>query len=65
MRSHEPVTVVSDDDNAAVIIGIDEWDSMQETLYLHSIPGMVESILAAGAEPPECGIPESEVDYGV
>lgn len=65
VRFHEPVTVVLDDKNVAVIISIDEWNSIQETLYLHSIPGMTESIKAAAAEPLEYGTPASEVDFGV
>ena len=58
---NEPVTVVSDDNKAAVIISADEWSSIQETLYLQSIPGMVESIKAAAAEPLEECIDASEV----
>jgi PHD/YefM family antitoxin component YafN of YafNO toxin-antitoxin module len=64
-RFNEPITVVSDDNQAVVIVNIDEWNSIQETLYLYSIPGMVESIRAAAAEPLEDGIPASEVDFGV
>ena len=63
-RFHEPVTVVSDDKNVAVIVSIDEWNSIQEALYLHLIPGMPESIKAAAAEPLEYGTPASEVDFG-
>ena len=64
-RFNEPVTIVSDDNKVAVIISMDEWNSIQETLYLHSIPGMVESIKAAAAEPLECGIPATEIDFDV
>ena len=64
-RYHEPVTIVSDDSRVAVIMSIDEWNSIQETLYLNSIPGMVESIKAAAAEPLELGIPASEIEFDV
>jgi len=64
-RYHEPVTIVSDDNQAVVVVNIDEWNSIQETLYLHSIPGMVKSIKAAAAEPLEDGIPASGVDFGL
>ena len=57
-RYNEPVTIVSDND-------IEEWNGIQETLYLQSIPGMVESIRAADNEPLEDGIDASEVDWGV
>ena len=64
-RFNEPVAIVSDDNNVAVIVSMDEWNSIQETLYLHSIPGMTESIKAAAAEPLEYGTPATEVDFGV
>ena len=64
-RFNEPVTIVSDDNKAAVVVSMDEWSSIQETLYLHSIPGIVESIKAAAAEPLELGIPVSEIDFNV
>jgi prevent-host-death family protein len=34
-----------------VMISREEWNAMQETLYLHSIPGMVKSIKKAAKEP--------------
>ena len=64
-RFNEPVTVVSDDSKAAVLLSMDEWNSIQETLYLQSVPGMAESIKNAAAEPFEEGIVASEVDFGV
>ena len=35
----------------AILISEDEYNSMLETLYLKSIPGMVESILEGKKEP--------------
>jgi prevent-host-death family protein len=64
-RYHEPVTIVSDDDKVAVMISMEEWRGIQETMYLQAIPGMVESILTAAAEPLEDGVAASEVDFGV
>ena len=62
---NETVTIVSDDNEVAVLVSMDEWSGIQETLYLSSIPGMVESIKAAAAEPLEFGIPASEVSWDV
>ena len=45
----------------AILVSEQEWTGMQETLYLHSIPGMVESIKAAAAEPEENWLSEEEV----
>ena len=52
-RYNEPVTIVSDNNNVCVLISMEEWSSIQETLYLQSVPGMVEKIKAAAAEPLE------------
>ncbi|MBQ7665202.1 MAG: type II toxin-antitoxin system Phd/YefM family antitoxin [Synergistaceae bacterium] len=45
------IILVNDDGKNAVLVSEEEWDSIQETLYLYSIPGMVESIIAASKEP--------------
>ena len=39
----EPIQIVGSQTNA-VLISEEEWQSIQETLYLLSIPGMGESI---------------------
>lgn len=54
---HEPI-VISGKRNNAVLISEDDWNSIQETLYLCSIPGMRESILEASKEPLEESIKE-------
>lgn len=41
--SHEPVQITGKR-NDAVLISADDWRSVQETLYLLSVPGMRESI---------------------
>ena len=45
-----PVIIVNDNGKNAVLISEEGWDSLQETMYLYSIPGMVESIKAASQE---------------
>ena len=64
-RNNEPVTIVSDDSNTAVILSMEEWNNIQETLYLQAIPGMVKSIKVAANEPLEKGIDAKELDYNV
>ncbi|MBI5624487.1 MAG: type II toxin-antitoxin system Phd/YefM family antitoxin [Elusimicrobia bacterium] len=44
-ESHEPVQITGRR-CSAVLIGEEDWRSIQETLYLLSIPGMRESIRA-------------------
>jgi len=41
--SHEPVRIVGKR-SAAVLVSLEDWQAIQETLYLASMPGMVESI---------------------
>ncbi len=41
--SHEPIHILGQATNG-VLISEDDWRSIQETLYLLSIPGMRESI---------------------
>ncbi len=43
--SHEPVQITGKRSNA-VLVSEEDWRSIQETLYLLSIPGMRESIRA-------------------
>ena len=64
-RYNEPVTIVSDDNKVAVMISMEEWSGIQESLYMHAIPGMVESIKAAALEPLEEGFDASELNYDV
>lgn len=42
-ESHEPVLITGKRNNG-VLISEDDWRSIQETLYLTSIPGMRSSI---------------------
>lgn len=41
--SHQPV-VISGKRHSAVLVSAEDWESIQETIYLLSIPGMRESI---------------------
>jgi antitoxin YefM len=51
-ESHEPITIVGKRGNA-VLVSEADWRSIQETLYLKSIPGVWESIEAGLQEPIE------------
>lgn len=39
-----PITIVNNKGKNAVLISEEEWKSIEETLYLSSIPGYVEEI---------------------
>lgn len=42
-ESHQPV-LISGKRSSAVLVAAQDWDAIQETLYLLSVPGMRESI---------------------
>jgi len=42
-ESHEPIQITGKR-STAILISEDDWRSIQETLYLLSVPGMRESI---------------------
>lgn len=48
--SHEPFFIKGKRHNA-VLLSEEDWRSIQESLYLVSIPGMVESIIEGTREP--------------
>ncbi|MBR1486870.1 MAG: type II toxin-antitoxin system Phd/YefM family antitoxin [Synergistaceae bacterium] len=49
--SSSPVIIVGNEGKNAVLVSEDDWNSLQETLYLYSVPGLVESIIEARKEP--------------
>jgi len=53
--NHQPVLITGKRHNA-VLVSAEDWASIQETMYLLSIPGMRESVRDGLATPPEdCG----------
>jgi prevent-host-death family protein len=60
IKTHEPIVITGKRGNA-VLISEKDWESIEETLYLLSIPGMKESILEGLKEPiTECS---KELDW--
>ena len=57
--THEPVHITARS-KSAVLVGEDDWRSIEETLYLLSVPGMRESIIKGMKEPLEKGPVELE-----
>ena len=49
-KSHHPVTITGKRSNA-VLVSEDDWNAIQETLYLSGIPGMRESIIEGMKSP--------------
>ncbi|RFF31638.1 type II toxin-antitoxin system Phd/YefM family antitoxin [Wenzhouxiangella sediminis] len=49
-ESHQPL-LITGKRNKAVLIAEEDWQAIQETLFLLSVPGMRESIREGMAEP--------------
>ena len=45
--NHQPILLSGTAGNA-ILIAEEDWNSIQETLYLYSVPGMVSSIIEGG-----------------
>ena len=58
-----PITIVNNKGKNAVLIGEDDWNAIQETLYLNSVPGMAESLLKGKNTPLEDCLSEDEVEW--
>lgn len=51
-ETHEPIQITGKRSNA-ILVSEKDWRAIQETLYLSSIPGMQESIVAGLQTPIE------------
>ena len=60
--SHHPV-IIKGKRNTAVLVSAEDWASIQETLFLTSIPGMRESILEGMNAPRSEFIQESRLHW--
>jgi antitoxin YefM len=49
-QTRDQITITKNGAPAAVLIGVDEWESIQETLHWLSQPGIVESVAESEAD---------------
>ncbi|MGD1921218.1 MAG: type II toxin-antitoxin system Phd/YefM family antitoxin [Pleurocapsa sp.] len=61
-QSHQPITIKGKR-NDAVLVSREDWEAIAETVYLNGIPGMVDAINTAAAEPLSEGTPLEELDW--
>ena len=59
----QPITITNNRGKNGVLISEDDWNAIQETLYLNSIPGVAESIIVGGNTPLEDCVAEDEVEW--
>jgi len=58
-ESHRPILITTEGNNA-VLLSEEDWNALQETLYLLSIPKMRESIVEQMNQPDEDFLSEEE-----
>lgn len=58
-----PIAITNGKGKGAVLVGEDDWASIEETLYLGSIPGMSESLLTGMNEDPKDCLSEDQLDW--
>lgn len=61
--SNSAITITNNRGKNAVILSEDDWNAVQETLYLMSVPGLTESIMEGGKEAIENCLSEDEVEW--
>jgi prevent-host-death family protein len=61
--NHQVLRVTRRNGGDFVVIAAEDWDALAETLTLNQVPGLVESIREAAAEPYEQGVRPQDVDW--
>lgn len=61
--SNSAITITNTRGKNAVLLSEDDWNAVQETLYLMSVPGLTESIMEGGKIPLDECLAEDEVEW--
>jgi prevent-host-death family protein len=61
--NNSAITITNNRGKNAVILSEDDWNAVQETLYLMSVPGLTESIMEGGRETIDDCLSEDEVEW--
>lgn len=51
-KNSTPITITNSKGGSAVLMSEEDYNALQETIYLYSVPGLVESILDADKQDP-------------
>lgn len=62
-ENNSQITITNRAGKNAVLLSEDDWNTIQETLYLNSIPGLVQSILDKRDELSECSTYDPNEDW--
>ena len=58
-----PISITNTRGKGAVLVGEDDWAAIEETLYLMSVPGMTDSLLAGKSEQVDECISEDDLEW--
>ena len=61
--SNSVITITNSRGKNAVLLSEDDWNAVQETLYLMSVPGLTESIMEGGKMSLDECLTENEVEW--
>ena len=61
--SNSAITITNTRGKNAVLLSEDDWNAVQETLYLMSVPGFTESVIEGGKIPFDECLAENEVEW--
>jgi prevent-host-death family protein len=61
--NNSAITITNNRGKNAVILSEDDWNAVQETLHLMSVPGLTESIMEGGKTPIDDCLAEEEVEW--
>ena len=62
-KNSRPVMLTNKNGKNGVLISEDDWNAIQETIYLNSIPGMAESLIKGKNTPIEDCISEEDFKW--
>lgn len=61
-KSHTPV-IITGHQNQAVLVALEDWNAIQETLHILQVPGMREDLLEGMRTPVEECVTKEELDW--
>ena len=59
----QPLTITNSKGKNVVLVGEDDWNAIQETMYLNSVSGMAESLLEGKNTSLEDCLSEDDVEW--
>ncbi|MEA5534737.1 type II toxin-antitoxin system Phd/YefM family antitoxin [Crocosphaera sp. XPORK-15E] len=62
-ESNQPTIITVNNNKKAVLVSVDEWNSIQETIYLLSIPGVKDDLIKGKKTDWEDCTPLEEIEW--